>query len=116
MIRPTAVATARPPIPGKPILPRQVSKELDEKLSQRTKSADFGTHQTCVTKPETKAHFDNSFIKEPLVEPDYHLFEVLCDFNADEYCRSQNLGDSFAGEFLSVNERQSVNSNGIDQG
>ena len=94
--RPTAVATARPPIPGKPILPRQVSHELNEKLSQRTKSGDFGIHKTNIsdTNPGSNTDFENSFIEEPFVEPDYHLFEVLFDFDADEYCENQNLYDS----------------------
>ena len=89
--------TARPPIPGKPILPRQVSHELNEKLSQRTKSGDFGKGQTniCDTNPRSNTDVEaSSFIEEPFVEPDYHLFEVLFDFDADEYCENQNLYDS----------------------
>ena len=67
--------TVRPPVPRKQIFPRQVSQELDEKLSRRLKSADFGTQNT-------------------IVESKCHTFEVLYDFNADEYCRNNNLGDS----------------------
>ena len=88
--------TAKPPIARKPILPRQVSHELDEILSQRTKSGDFGTQKTNIsdTNPGSNTDFENSFIEEPFVEPDYHLFEVLFDFDAEEYCENQNLYDS----------------------
>ena len=70
--------TVRPLVPRKQIFPRQVSQELDEKLSRRLKSADF----------------EDSFIRKPFVESNCHSFEVLYDFNAEEYCKNNNLGDS----------------------
>ena len=51
---------------------------------------------------------------DDLIESDWCSYEVLYDFDADEYSSIYNLEDS--DEFLTVTQCQMVKSNGINLG
>ena len=80
--------SARPPIPRKPLFynsirTRQLSEELNEKFSQRSQC---GTSQSeKISENDPIDNFEDSFIDESFVDSDCISFEVLYDFDADNY-------------------------------
>ena len=89
--------SARPPIARKPLYynsfrTRQLSQELNEKFSQRSQ---IGTSQSeLISENNPVDNFEDSFIDESFVDSDTISFEVLYDFDADNYCRKENLHNS----------------------
>ena len=53
---------------------------------------------------------------EQLIESDWCSYEVLYDFDADEYCSIYQLDELVSDEFLTVNQKQVVKSNGMNLG
>ena len=88
--------STKPPIARKPMFhnsfrTRQVSEELNKIFLQRSETRDSDNEYLGHSEQDSPNGFEDSFIDETFTESDVKSYEVLCPFDADDYCKNHNL-------------------------